>query len=102
MDNERSRFLIRIIRFISGAYESLSGWNRCVLHDPLATGVAMGPKLVHTELRHVDIKLRGKQTRGMSVVDRKGRTPLGVPNVQVAMEVDATRFKKTFMESLHS
>ena len=100
LDNERSRFLIKIIRFISDAYEYVSGWNRCVLHDPLAAGVALEPQLVRTELRHVDIELRGELTRGMSVVDRRGRNPLGEPNVNVAMEVDAKRFKKIFLDSL--
>ena len=102
MDNERSRFLIRIIRFISGTLESLSGWSRCMLHDPLAAGVAMVPELVRTELRHVDIELRSELTRGMSIVDQRGLTSLGEPNVEVALEVDTTHFKKTFMESLHS
>ena len=98
--NERSTFLLQIIRFISTAYESLSGWERCVLHDPLAAGVCLFPNLVKTEKRYVDVELNGKLTRGMTVVDRRGLTPLGEGNMQVALEVDSERFKNQLMESL--
>ena len=100
ISNERSTFLLQIIRFISGAYESLSGWRDCVLHDPLAAGVCLFPDLVKTEKRYVDVELNGELTRGMTVVDRRGRTPLGEENMQVALEVDAERFKKQLMQSL--
>ena len=36
----------------------------------------------------------------MTVVDRRGRTPLGEENMLVALEVDAERFKTQLMESL--
>ena len=98
--NERSAFLLQIIGFISTAYESLSGWKRCVLHDPLAAGVCLFPDLVKTEKRYVDVELNGELTRGMTVVDRRGRTPLGEENMQVALEVDAERFKNLLLESL--
>ena len=98
--NERSAFLLQIISFISTAYESLSGWKRCVLHDPLAAGVSIFPDLVKTEKYYVDVELNGKLTRGMTVVDRRGSTPLGEGNMLVALEVDADRFKDQLMESL--
>jgi purine nucleosidase len=100
INNERSAFLLQIIDFISTAYESLSGWKRCVLHDPLAAGVCLFPDLVKTEKRFVDVELNGELTRGMTVVDRRGRTPLGEEKMQVALEVDAERFKTQLMESL--
>jgi len=100
INNERSAFLLQIIGFISTAYENLSGWKRCVLHDPLAAGVCLFPDLVKCEKRYVDVELNGELTRGMTVVDRRGRTPLGEENMQVALEVDAERFKTQLMESL--
>ena len=102
IDNERSAFLLQIIRFISDAYENLSGWKRCVLHDPLAAGVCLIPDLVKTEKRYVDVELTGELTRGMTVVDRRGRKPLGEENMEMAIEVDAERFKTLLMESLLS
>ncbi|MDC0229412.1 nucleoside hydrolase [Deltaproteobacteria bacterium] len=100
--NERADFLLQIIRFISGAYEKLTGWRRCVLHDPLAAAVCLYPDLVKTEKCHVDVELRGELTRGMTVVDRRDRTPLGKENINVALEVDAERFKTMLMNSLLS
>ena len=98
--NERSSFLLQIIRFISAAYESLSGWRRCVLHDPLAAGVCLYPDLVKTEKRYVDVELKGELTRGMTVIDRRGRTPIGAENMEVSLEVDAELFKTQLMQSL--
>jgi len=98
--NDRSLFLLKIIRFISNAYEDLTGWNRCVLHDPLAAGVCLFPDLIKSELRFVDVELTGELTRGMTVVDRRDRKPLGEENMKVALEVDAERFKTMLMESL--
>ena len=48
----------------------------------------------------MDVELRGELTRGMTVVDRRGRTPLGEENMKVALEVDAERFKTRLMQSL--
>ena len=100
--NGRADFLLQIIRFISGAYEKLTGWRRCVLHDPLAAAVCLYPDLVKTEKYYVDVELRGELTRGMTVTDRRGRTPLGEGNINVALEVDAERFKTMLMNSLLS
>ena len=100
IDNDRSSFLLKIIRFISEAYESLSGWRRCVLHDPLAAGVCLFPDIIESELRHVDVELTGELTRGMTVVDRRGRKPFGDTRMRVALDVDSENFKKNLMESL--
>jgi len=100
--NERADFLMQIIRFISGAYENLTGWRRCVLHDPLAAAVCLFPDLVKTEKCHVDVELSGELTRGMTVVDRRGKTPLGEENINVALEVDEERFKTMLMKGLLS
>ena len=100
VNNNRSLFLLKIISFISDAYEKLTGWNRCVLHDPLAAGVCIFPDLVKSELSFVDVELKGELTRGMTVVDRRERKTFGDENVKVTVEVQAERFKKMLMESL--
>ncbi len=99
LDTDRARFLLQIIGFITNAYGELSGWPRCVLHDPLAAGVAVHPDLVKTEFRHTAVEVQGTFTRGMTVVDRRGRHS-EPPNLHVALEVDANRFKAEFLESL--
>ncbi len=98
--SSRANFLLKIIHFISDAYEKLTGWNRCVLHDPLAAGVCLYPDLIKTEKRHTDVELKGELTRGMTVVDRRGRKTSGEENMKVALEVDSERFKLQLMESL--
>ena len=64
------------------------------------SGICLFPDLVKSEKRYVDVELNGELTRGMTVVDRRGRTPLGEENMNVALEVDAKRFKTQLMESL--
>ena len=62
--------------------------------------VVLHPDLVRTESRHIAVEVRGELTRGMTVVDRRGRESLGEGIVQVALEVDAPRFKSAMLESL--
>ena len=100
--NKRADFLLKIIRFISIAYEKLTGWRRCVLHDPLAAAVCVYPDLVKTEKCYVDVELRGELTRGMTVTDRRWGAPMDKGNIAVALEVDAHRFKTMLMKSLLS
>ena len=68
----------------------------------MAAAICLYPDLVKTEKRHVDVELRGELTRGMTVVDRRGRTSLGEGNINVALEVDAELFKTMLMNSLLS
>ena len=70
------------------------------MHDPLAAGVCIYPDLIVTERCYADVELKGELTRGMTVVDRRGRKSLGEENMKVALEVDAQRFKLQLMESL--
>ena len=73
------------------------------MHDPLAAAVCLFPDLVKTEKFHVDVEVRGELTRGMTVVDRRDSpSPLGEGNINVALEVDAERFKTMLMNSLLS
>ena len=102
ISNRRSEFLLEIINFISNAYYKLTGWKRCVLHDPLAAGVCLYPDLILSEKYYVDVELRGELTRGMTVVDRRGRNSVGVENIHVAVEVDSERFKNEFIKVLIS
>tara|TARA_Y100001970_G_scaffold264603_1_gene351380 strand:+ start:581 stop:1525 length:945 start_codon:yes stop_codon:yes gene_type:complete len=98
--SSRADFLLNIIHYISNAYEKLTGWNRCVLHDPLAAGVCLYPDLIKTKKLYTDVEIKGELTRGMTVVDRRGRKSPEKENVRVAIEVDSQRFKLQLMESL--
>ena len=100
ISNERSQFLINIINFISNAYKKLTGWKRCVLHDPLAAGVCIFPEIVKTEKYFVDVELSGELTRGMTVIDSRDRITADNWNTFVAVKVDSERFKSQIIDSL--
>lgn len=101
LDTPRSRFALHLIRHMMEAYRDLGREPQCVLHDPLAAGVCVDPTLVRTRKLHVDVETRGELTRGMTVADRRP-APANSPTVEVALEVDAGRFKRSFLEALLS
>ncbi|MBI4641845.1 MAG: nucleoside hydrolase [Candidatus Tectomicrobia bacterium] len=70
------------------------------LHDPLAVGVAIDRTFVKTEKVHVTVETEGKFTTGMTVADlRHDRLARGLPlNVEIALEVDSTRFLNFFLD----
>jgi purine nucleosidase len=85
------------------------------MHDPLAMGVAIDPSFVRTRPMRVDVETRGEFTRGATVGNRNGAVERNelrgdryvmtgidrvVPNVQVAVEVDAERFLSFFIDRL--
>ncbi len=85
------------------------------MHDPLAVGVAVDASLVTTKEMRVDVETRGEFTRGQTVGNRHNMVErnelqgdryvmVGIdrltPNVKVAMEVDAERFLRLFIERL--
>ena len=100
LDNERSRFVVQLMRFMLEAYHELGHEPPiCVLHDPLSAGVCVHPDLVRTEKYHVEVETRGQFTRGMTIADRRPR-PAHEPTVDVAVEVDHKRFVTDFLDSI--
>ena len=84
------------------AFGAERGDGGIVLHDPLAMGVALDPRLVGFEALHVEIECAGRVTRGLSLADRR---PIPAhrkrrPNCRVAMTVDAPRFLDRFLDGL--
>jgi purine nucleosidase len=77
-------------------YERTSGVRACAMHDPLAVAVAARPELVRTLDQPVRIEVAGRFTRGMTVVDRRGRRASRddphAPRSDVATEVDVEAF----------
>jgi purine nucleosidase len=87
------------------------------MHDPLAVGVAVDPSLVTLREMRVDVETRGEFTRGMTVGNRNGAVERNVvqgdrlvmvgidpvaPNTSVAVQVEADRFLKLFIERLRA
>jgi purine nucleosidase len=61
------------------------------MHDPLALALALDSSLGETRPGTVDVKLAGRLTRGMTVVDWSGLWGRP-PNADVAVRVDVERF----------
>ena len=74
-----------------------SGSHACVMHDPLAVGVAIDPTLVSTERLACDVIDSPGLTRGMMSVNRNASSATTVP-AAVATEVDADRFIDLFLD----
>jgi inosine-uridine nucleoside N-ribohydrolase len=85
------------------------------MHDPLAMGVTIDPTLVKTRNMHVDVETRGEFTRGQTVGNRNNMVEKNVlqgdryvmvgvepvqPNCKVAVEVEADRFLRLFLDRL--
>ncbi len=61
--------------------------------------MCLEPDLVTTQRLHVDVETLGELTRGMTVADRRP-APTGAATVDVALEVDAERFKASFLRAI--
>lgn len=80
----------------------MEGGPAITLHDPLAVAVAIDPSLIATRTLPVRVETAGAHTAGMTVADlRSGaRQWPGAPRIQVAMDVDAERFLRLFLDRL--
>jgi inosine-uridine nucleoside N-ribohydrolase len=79
-------------------FETRRGDGAMALHDPLAVGVAVDPSLVTFEPLHVAVECVGRLTRGMTVADRRPHRDRPAPTCRAALDVDAPRFLRLFLE----
>ena len=98
---------------LSEQLERRHGLPGASMHDPLAVVAIIDPHVQRFESMQVDIELERKHTYGMTVWDHRRlstehsgmarqRAPLGDPNAEVAIAVDAERFWKRFISVLAS
>ena len=90
----------RVLRGYFAFREAQTGRAECLLHDPLAVAVAIDPSLVTTERHSLDVETDGRLTTGMLVADLRETAPRPSPDkgVDVAVSVDAERFRKLFLD----
>jgi purine nucleosidase/pyrimidine-specific ribonucleoside hydrolase len=79
-------------------FETQRGDGGMALHDPLAVGVAVDPSLVTLEPLQIAVECEGRLTRGMTVADRRPHRPGPEPTCRAALDVDAPRFLRLFLE----
>ena len=91
------RFVADALRFYMEFHSRYDGFYGAFIHDPLALAAALDASLVRTEPVAVDVELGGTLTTGETVTDWR-RVWGRAPNVDVAVEVEATRFLEAFVE----
>ena len=69
------------------------------MHDPLAVAVALDPTLVETRRAAVDVETTGRLTTGATIVDWRGQWGR-LANTEVAVAVDAERFRRLFFDAM--
>ena len=95
-----------LARFIEDAtrhyFELMEKWHGArfvTMHDPLALAVALDPTLVETRRATVDVETAGRLTTGATIADWRGQWGR-LPNAEVAVAVDAERFRRMFFEAM--
>ncbi|ALC88993.1 nucleoside hydrolase [Bacillus sp. FJAT-18017] len=86
-----SEFLYHIVGFYMNAYLT-QGIAGCALHDPLAVGAVIDPSFIKTKPMHIRVDCSESDTIG-ETVSHSGEAP----NIEVALEVDADRFRQHFL-----
>ena len=99
----RGETLARFIEDSSRHYfelmEKWHGGRYLTMHDPLALAVALDPTLVKTRQSAVDVETSGRLTSGATIADWRGQWGR-LPNAEVAVEVEAARFKGMFFDAM--
>jgi len=96
----------RLMRFIEDSsrhyfelMEKQHGRRFVTMHDPLALAVALDPTLVESRPATVDVETSGRLAAGATVADWRGQWGR-VANAEVAVSVDAERFRKMFFDAM--
>jgi purine nucleosidase len=96
----KAEFAHAILQHYLKFYRSRHDRPGCPLHDPSAAVLAVRPDLARCEQVPVRVELRGAETRGMLVVDRREFAEHGGPSVDVATEIDRDRLVAEFLTGL--
>lgn len=88
-ESRTGRLLRRILPFAFRAHRQHLGLEGMHVHDAVALMAAIAPDLFQTEEMVGDVETSGELTRGQTVFDRR-RVPCGRPNMEVAVDVQAS------------
>ncbi len=90
---------------IAGYLDSVplhTGRRQGGLHDPCAILAVTHPQVVRSSMRHVDIELTGTITRGMTVVDQRGRGVGELPNVRHGHTLDHAAARSIVIDAIRA
>ena len=95
-----------LTRFIEDSsrryFELMEKWHGrrfVTMHDPLALAAALDPTLIETRRATVDVETAGRLATGATIADWRGQWGR-LPNTEVAVAVDAERFRRMFFEAM--
>jgi purine nucleosidase len=91
------RYIADALRFYMEFHAHYDGFYGAFIHDPLALAATLDPALVRTRAVAVDVELGGTLTTGETVTDWRGVWGRP-PNVDVAVQTDASEFLRRFVE----
>jgi purine nucleosidase len=92
-------FIADALRFYFEFHAANDGFYGAYVHDPFALAAALDRALVRTKPVFVDVEAGPGIANGMTVADWRGLTKRP-PNLDVAVEADATRFIDRLIERL--
>ncbi len=107
LGNRTGQVVADLLDYFSERLEERYGLAGASMHDPLAVAALCDPDILRFEAMEVRIEREGAHTTGMTVCDlrhlcpltlRRQRDPLGCPNAEVAVAVDAGLFWERFID----
>jgi|Deesub1362B_J571_1020462.scaffolds.fasta_scaffold03498_4 purine nucleosidase/pyrimidine-specific ribonucleoside hydrolase len=102
MPSPLNEFVLHISQSVLDYMERTQGNAVLHLHDPLAVGVTLNPKIAAWKPLHVEVETQGIHTLGMTLADLRPLREelLPPPNLLAARDVDSKRFLRLFEEIL--
>jgi len=113
LGTKTSRIVTEILEFYSNQVFKLFGLVGASIHDACSVAWLIDPTLIKSRKLHVDIELKGKFTRGMTVCDLRNCTKLGQkiggigaiesiqpPNVDFGIELDVDSFFNLLIDAI--
>lgn len=94
-----TRFLEDALRWYFEFHARHDGFYGAFIHDPPVVAAALDPGLVRTEALAVDVDASGGVADGQTVADWRGLWGRST-NADVAIEVDAARFRERLLDRL--
>lgn len=91
--------VLELVDFYTKFHSEQYGTSATAQHDALAVASLIKPDLVKAQKLNVNVECVGTYTRGMTVTDVK-RISNAEPNVEVALEVDASGFNRFLIDRI--
>jgi inosine-uridine nucleoside N-ribohydrolase len=94
-------FVAELNVFFTQYHRRTYGWDGAPIHDAVAVAQVIGPRLVETRHRNVEIERESDLCRGRTVVDLWNRTERP-PNTHVGVRLDTDAFFDLLVERIGS